>query len=280
MLLGGTIAGTYRNAAEWEALLAKSRFRAVTAPFNCRTPDPEVKEYMDAAARCGAAVAEVGVWKNLFDPDPVLAAQNQAYAREQLALADRWGIPCCVNVAGTPGAAGWDAADPVNFSPDMYDRIVSCIRSILDDVRPKRAYYTLEPMPWMIPDSPDCCLQLIRDVDRKQFAAHMDFVNMINCPRRFLAYEAFVEECFSKLGPYIKSTHLKDIRLDPMKLTTHLKECSPGEGSLDFCAILRIMHKYLPSDAPVLLEHMQTYEEYENAYRTVRACADAAGIPV
>ena len=38
-------------------------------------------------------------------------------------------------------------------------------------------------MPWMIPDSPDENLQLIKDVNRKAFAVHLDFVNMINSPK-------------------------------------------------------------------------------------------------
>ena len=196
------------------------------------------------------------------------------------ALADELGIPCCVNVAGTDSPVGWDAADPGNFSGEMYQRLVSSIRTIIDSANPKTAFYCLEPMPWMIPDSPDVTLQLMKDVDREQFAVHMDFVNMINCPRRFLDAEGFIEECFAKLGPYIKSTHLKDSRMDLMELTTVLHECSPGEGSLDFVRVLRIIDRYLPADAPVLLEHMSTFDEYRRAYDYVAAKAEVAGVGI
>ena len=63
-----------------------------------------------------------------------------------------------------------------------------------------------------------------------------------------------------QLAPYIKSTHLKDTRMNPDGLTTILEECSPGEGTLDYTRILPIIDKYLEPDAPVLLEHMQTFE--------------------
>ena len=106
----------------------------------------------------------------------------------------------------------------------------------------------------------------------------MDFVNMINCPRRYLAAEAFIEECFRKLGPYIKSTHLKDTRMNPTRLTTVLEECFPGEGSLDFARVLRILDRYLPPEAPVLLEHMNTFEEYRRAYEYVSGKAEEAGV--
>lgn len=280
MLLGGTVAGNWTSPKEWEDLLVRSRFRAVTAPFNCHTSKSEIDAYREICDKHGVVIAEVGVWKNPFDPDPAVAAEALEYAKGQLALADEVGVACCVNIAGTASAAGWDAADRSNFTDETYARIVASLRDIIDSVRPARAFYCLEPMPWMVPDSPDACLQLIRDVDRSRFAAHMDFVNMINCPRRYLAPEAFIEECFSKLAPYIKSTHIKDTRMHPTELTALLTECAPGEGTLDYVEVLRIMDRYLPADAPVLLEHMTTFDEYQTAYDYVAQKAVEAGVGV
>ena len=280
MRLGGTVSGHFSGPEEWEKLLVQSRFRAVTAPFTCRTPEKEMDAYRAICEKHDVVIAEVGVWNNVFDPDPEKAAEAMEYACAQLAMADRAGVCCCVNIAGTAGKAGWDAADRSNFTDETYERIIRSVREIIDRAEPKNAFYTLEPMPWMIPDSPDVCLQLIRDVDRPQFAAHMDFVNMINCPRRYLAPESFIEECFTKLGPQIKSTHLKDSRMDPNRLTAMLEECSPGEGSLDFARILEILDRHLPADGPVLLEHMSTFEEYDRAYSYVASIAAANGIRI
>ena len=280
MRLGGTIVGTYTNPEEWEQLLIRSRFRAITAPFSCHTDPDEIRAFTDAARRNDAVIAEAGVWRNVMDPDPKAAADAVRYAKEQLAMADRLGIPCCVNIVGTAGKAGWDAADPSNYTQETYERIISITREILDEVRPERTFYCIEPMPWMVPDGPDEYLQLIRDVDRPQFGAHMDFVNMINCPKRYLAAEDFIEECFRKLGPYIKSTHIKDSRMHPTRLTTVLEECSPGEGGLDYEKVLRTIDRHLPADTPVLLEHMQTEEEYRTAYEYVRQAAQRTGVTV
>ena len=280
MKLGGTVAGEWRTPMEWEACLVASHFKAVTAPFTALTPKTDTDAFCEIAARHHVVIAEVGVWKNLMDPDAGKARENRAFAKAQLTLADERNIPCCVNIAGTRSAEGWDAADPSNFTQETYDEIIAIVREILDEVKPRHAFYCMEPMPWMVPDSPESYLQLIRDVDRKQFAAHMDFVNMINCPRRYLAPEAFIETCFRTLGPYIKSTHLKDTRMHPTHLTTVLEECSPGEGTLDFGRVLSIMARYLPSDAPVLLEHMQTFEAYAKAYDVVACAAEGAGVSV
>ena len=278
MLLGGTVAGKWNSPEKWERLLAASRFKAVTAPFSCRTPHAETAAYVAAAKRQGAVIAEVGVWNNLFDPDPEKAAAARDYGAGQLALADEWGIPCCVNIAGTESTAGWDAADRSNFRPETYERIVNSVRDLIDSVKPKRTFYCLEPMPWMVPDGPEEYLRLIRDVDREHFGAHMDFVNMINCPRRFLDAEGFIEECFRLLGPHIRSTHLKDIRLHPTRLTTILEECSPGEGDLDFGRVLTAMDRLLPPEAPVLLEHMRSFREYARAYDFVSEQAARVGV--
>ncbi len=280
MRLGGTVAGRFTNPQEWEEILVRTGFRAVTAPFSAYTPRKMVDDYCAVAEKHDVLIAEVGVWKNIFDPDPKTAAEAMAYAKAQLALADELGIECCVNIAGTAGSAGWDGADPSNYTRETYDRIVASVREILDAVQPKRAWYCLEPMPWMVPDGPDEYLQLIRDVDRPRFGAHMDFVNMINSPRRYLCANEFIGECFAKLGPYIRSTHLKDSHMDRMKLTTVLTECSPGEGELDFRAILKIIDRYLPADAPVLLEHMNTFDEYRAAYDAVAAAAASAGVGI
>lgn len=280
MRLGGTVSGNFSGPEDWERLLVKSRFRAVTAPFHCDTPESETDAYRAACERHDVLIAEVGVWNNVFDPDPAKAAAAVEYAVKQLKLADRTGVRCCVNIAGTAGTAGWDAADRSNFTDETYERIIRSVREIIDRAEPEYAFYTLEPMPWMIPDSPDVYLQLIRDVNRPQFGAHMDFVNMINCPRRYLAPEKFISECFTKLGPMIKSTHLKDSRMDPNRLTAMLEECSPGEGSLDFAKVLKILDEQLPAEAPVLLEHMTTFEEYERAYNYVAAVAAENGIGI
>ena len=276
MRLGGTVC--CGSPAEWETKLVESGFRAVTAPFSCDTPREEIQRLVGICEKHDAVIAEVGVWRNPFDRTEGPA--NLDYAIRQLRLADELEIPCCVNVAGTDSDVGWDAADRGNFSEAMYRRLVGSIRAVIDGAKPRTAFYCLEPMPWMIPDSPDVYLQLIRDVDRRQFAAHMDFSNMINSPRRYLNAEGFIEECFQKLAPYIKSTHIKDTFMDPVHLTAMLRECAPGEGALNFARVLRILDRFLPADAPVLLEHMSTFEEYRTAYDYVAGIAESIGIDV
>ena len=278
MKLGGSIAAPFEGAERWGELLKRSRFAAVTCPVNCEAPEATVAGVLWEAQRLGVTIAEVGVWKNPLSPDAVERAAALKYAKGQLAFADEIGVPCCVNIVGSRGAR-WDGAYPDNYSEETYRAIVASIRDIIDSVRPKRAFYTIEPMPWMAPDGPDEYLQLIRDVDREQFAVHLDFVNMISSARRFLFAEDFIEECFEKLGPFTKSCHAKDVRLE-QPFTTMLREVAPGDGALDYAKVLRAADRLMPADMPFLLEHMQTDGEYAVAYEFVARVAAEAGVPI
>ena len=149
-------------------------------------------------------IAEVGAWSNPVSKDEEERKKALEYCKKQLDLADRIGARCCVNIAGSRGEI-WDGFYRDNYSEDTYALIVDSVREIIDDVKPKNTFYTLEPMPWMYPDSPDSYLRLIKDIDRKEFGVHLDFVNMINSPQKYLFNDKFIKECFDKLGPYIKA---------------------------------------------------------------------------
>ena len=101
------------------------------------------------------------------------------------------------------------------------------MREIVDAVAPRRTFFTLEPMPWSVPDSPEAYLALLRAIDRPRFAVHLDPVNLINTPAKFFGNAAFLRECFATLGPYVKSVHAKDIVLGE-ELTVRLTEVRPG----------------------------------------------------
>ncbi len=278
MKLGGSIAARFESAAQWGELLKRSRFAAVTCPVTHDAADGVVADVLAEAGRLGVVIAEVGVWKNPLAPDVSEREASLAFAKAQLRFADEIGAPCCVNIVGSRGAR-WDGAYADNYSEETYRAIITSIRDIIDSVRPEQTFYTIEPMPWMVPDGPDEYLRLIRDVDRERFAVHMDFVNMINSPRRFLFSSDFIRECFQKLSPYIKSCHAKDVLLE-QPFTSMLREVAPGKGALDYAEVLRLADKHLPADMPFLLEHMETDAEYLEAYDYVANIAKGVGIQI
>jgi sugar phosphate isomerase/epimerase len=148
--------------------------------------------------------------------------------------------------------------------------IVETTRAIIDDIKPRRTYFTLETMPWAYPDSPDSYVRLLKSIDRKRFAVHLDPVNLVCSPQRYFSNGKLIRECFEKLGPHIKSCHAKDILLQ-QKLTTHLDEIRPGLGGLDYATFLKELSKY--PDVPLMLEHLPNAEEYRLAAEHIRSVA-------
>ncbi len=273
MRLGAPIEETATPEA-WVESLKQQGYRAAYCPFDAAADQATRRAYVQAAEQADIVIAEVGAWSNPISLDDTVRSAAVEKCQQQLALADDIGARCCVNIAGARGER-WDGPYADNYSEDTFDLIVETVRKILDAVNPSRAYYTLEPMPWIVPDSPDTYLELIRAIERPQFAAHLDPVNMINSPRRYFKNTAFLEECFDKLGGYIQSCHAKDIIIRE-NLTVHLDELRPGLGTLDYATFLRRVNQ-LDADMPLMLEHLPM-SEYAPSAEYVRQVANTLNI--
>jgi sugar phosphate isomerase/epimerase len=132
-------------------------------------------------------------------------------------------------------------------------------------------------MPWAYPDSPDSVVDLIKAVDRKHFAAHLDPVNIVSSPQRYYNNGALIRECFEKFGNHIKSCHAKDIVMS-QDLTVHLDETLPGKGNLDYAVYLKELSKL--NGVPLMLEHLSTEDEYNQAAKHIRSVAKDNGLEI
>jgi len=131
-------------------------------------------------------------------------------------------------------------------------------------------------MGWNLPDGPDAYLDLIRAVDRRAFAVHLDVFNVVNSPSRFYDNAALIRECFAKLGKWIVSCHAKDLKWIP-EMNIHFQEVIPGRGQIDYATYLRELTK-LDVDAPLMLEHLQTAEEYTEGREYIKRVGSQNGI--
>ena len=238
------------------------------------TPGNQAIERAFAAEN--VVIAEVGAWVNMLDPDAEKRAKNIQYVTERLALADAVGARCCVDIAGSYHPTVWYGPDPKNLSNEFFDATVENCRRLIDAVKPKRTRFTIEMMGWSVPDGPDSYLKLIKAVDRKAFGVHMDVCNGVNSPTRFYQNRDFIRECFEKLGAWIVSCHAKDLAWIT-ELNVHFQEVIPGRGKIDYATYLRSVAS-LPVDAPLMLEHLKTAEEYEEGASYIRKVAAQAGV--
>lgn len=276
MRLGAPIYERFSDPESWVKAVQVAGYRAAYCPVDVNASAETVRAYAEAARDADIIIAEVGAWSNPLSPEDSIRREALEKCKKALQLAERIGARCCVNIAGSRGER-WDGPAAADLTVDTFDMIVQTVREIIDAVQPTRTYYTLEPMPWMYPDSPDSYLELLHAVERPQFGVHLDPVNMINSPARYYHNDAFLRECFAKLGKYIRSCHAKDTLLQP-RLTTHLDEVRPGAGVLDYRVYLREAHRADP-DMPVLVEHLSNEEEYRLAVQYIRGVAAAEQIP-
>lgn len=275
MRLGGVIVETCQNSQQWVEAHQRLGFRAAYCPIQSSASDQIVEEYFQAAQKADLIIAEVGAWSNPLDANEERSRAAILHCQQQLELAERIGARCCVNISGSCGAQ-WDGPHPDNLTDETFDRIVEITRQIIDAVKPERTFYTLEMMAWAYPDSADSYLSLIHAIDRKQFAVHLDPVNIVSSPWIYYHTGDLVRECFKKLGPYIKSCHAKDITFAG-RLTVHLDEILAGLGGFDYRAYLEELSKLDP-DAPLMLEHLANQYDYSKAADHIRQTATECGL--
>ncbi len=232
------------------------------------------REIEKAFAAENVTIAEVGAWNNMLDPDSEKRRANLQYVVERLALADAVGARCCVNIAGTfaPGRG----PHPDDLSQKYFDGTVENCRHVLDEVKPKRARFTIEMMAWCLPDSPDAYIKLLKAVDRKGLGVHLDPCNGINSAARYYHNSEFISECVRKLGPWIVSCHAKDLDMLP-ESNIHLQEVIPGRGHVDYRNYLRELSG-LPGEIPLMLEHLKTASDYDEGANYIRKVAAEAGV--
>ena len=259
MRLGTSSPLRHNSPEEWAANQIALGCRTVVFPVQSNEPEQKIIDYKEAADKAGLTIAEVGIWRNAMAADPVERKKCRDYCVEQLRLADFLGARCAVNVAGAFGPR-WDGGFLENFSKEAWDETVAMVREIIDRANVKRTYFTLEPMPWMVPTGPKEYLHLLEAVDRDRFAVHMDIINMVNSAERYFHPEELIDECAELLGGQIRSCHIKDVHLGE-RYTLRLEECGPGDGEFPLRYYAEKMHEIDP-DMPVILEHLQTDEEY------------------
>ncbi len=275
MRLGAPVFVCPMTPDAWIAALKREGYGAAYCPVGADADAATIRAYVEAAAQADIVIAEVGAWSNPLSADEATRQAALEKCQTQLALADEIGARCCVNIAGTRGEP-WDGPHPSNLTEETFDLIVETVRTIIDAVQPRRTYYTLEPMPWMYPDSADSYLRLLAAIDRSHFGVHVDMVNVINSPQRYFENAALIREWFTKLGPHIKSCHAKDTLL-ATRLTTHLDEVRPGLGYLDYRTLLRELDKLDP-DTPLMIEHLHAEEDYRLSAAYIRSVADEIGL--
>lgn len=275
--LGGPVFLKTQDPVELAREHRRLGYGAGQCPNFLKTGDSaRIREVEKAFAAENVVIAEVGAWKNMLDPDPQKRRENLAYVVDRMALAEAVGARCCVDIAGSYDAKIWYGPNPKNLSAEFFDATVENCRHVIDAVKPKRSNFSIEMMGWSVPDGPDSYAKLVKAVDRSGFGVHLDVCNGINCPVRFYRNTEFIRECFQKLGRWIVSCHAKDLHW-AVELNVHFVEVVPGRGQVDYTTYLSEVSK-LPADVPLMMEHLKTAAEYDEARQYIFKVGKEAGL--
>ena len=96
---------------------------------------------------------------------------------------------------------------------------------------------------------------------------------MITSVREYYGNAALIKDMFAKLGPHIRSCHAKDITLREDNYIPQMDEVRAGLGSLDYRIYLRELKKL--GDVPLMMEHLETAEEYKQAAGHIRKVGES-----
>jgi len=275
MRLGGPIfEGDIRDTAEWIRRHRRLGFSAAYSPY---IADPaERQEFKHALREADIVLAEFGAYCiNISHPDAQRREENIAEIARRLRRAEEMGARCCVMHGGSYNGSGCVKAHPENFSERNVEHNVRTIQRILDEVRPEQTKLVLETESYVLPDSPDLYLHMLKAIDRPGFAVHLDPVNITLSPRRVYHSGDFIRDCFTQLGPYIVSCHAKDTNLVD-HATVQITETYLGNGTLDYGAYLTELGRLHP-DTTLMIEHLNA-EQLPSALRYVFGKAAALGL--
>jgi sugar phosphate isomerase/epimerase len=106
----------------------------------------------------------------------------------------------------------------------------------------------------------------------------MDVCNILNSPSRLYRNAEVISECFRKLGKWTVSCHAKDLEWIT-EYNVHFLEVVPGRGQVSYGTYLRELASQAP-EAPLMLEHLKTPEEYEEGRTYIRRIAAEVGVTI
>lgn len=274
--LGGPVFEKYSNPDEWIAALQKSGYRSAYCPVSPGVDSTLIREYKTAASKNDIIISEVGAWSNPIDSDSQIADKAIQKCIDSLVLADEIGANCCVNISGSRNKSYWAGPHKDNLTEETFDLIVEITRKIIDAVNPTHTFFALEAMPWAYPDSADSYVRLIKAIDRERFGVHLDPVNLVTSPQIYFKNGDMIRDCFRKLGPHIRSCHAKDITLREDNYIPQLDEIIAGKGNLDYSVFLAELAKL--RDIPLMLEHLNSAEEYAQAAIYIRSVGKTVNV--
>jgi sugar phosphate isomerase/epimerase len=275
-------AGESHGAAGDPVLLARRHkekgFTAAYVPKIDINDAAMIRATREAFEKEGIVLAEAGYWDNIMDTNAETRTFHRERQLEAFALAEELGALCSLNIFGSYcHGNGNSRHKALNFTDEAFEAAVDMARYFIDAVKPKTAFFLYEIFPFDITDTAENVERLIKAVDRRQFGAHLDLVNLINCPRAYFSSGDIARECIRRFGDRIISCHVKDIKMKEPSISVILEEVPVGQGNIDLKTFMRQIEG-LSRPVPFMMEHLNSETQYDAAAEYIRKTGRELGI--
>ncbi len=143
---------------------------------------------------------------------------------------------------------------PDNYLPETEDRLVASLREIAEACEEHGIPIALECHVTSTLSSPQAVRRIIERTESPWVKMNMDPINFVKDLHTAYHTTDLINELFDNLGPYVASTHVKDVYVEDRHVV-HISETVPGDGIFDFDTFFRRLEATLP-DGYALVEHL------------------------
>jgi L-ribulose-5-phosphate 3-epimerase len=200
---------------------------------NLETPDDELKRIREAAAKNGITI--VNVWVSgaiaktpLNDDDPEVRAKGVAGLRRGIQMAKVLGTDSLLVV---PGEVGW-GPKMVHGYEETWNRISAELPKVIPDAEKAGVYMNFEEVWNRFLVSPLDMRRFVDQFKSKYVAVHFDVGNVFQY--------GFPQDWINTLGARIKRVHLKDYKMQGVKMGQFVPLL---EGNVDWHAVMPALVK-------------------------------------
>ena len=252
-----------KTEQERKAFLRKVGVMQVKTVTRPTLPDLSEKEVEDAAKYLranGIGVGEVGFHKGFASPDKNEHRTAMEYYRRVLVHAHILKAHCVAfPFTGDRGPMLRDPykgrlAAPALRSEDSWNRSIRATKELALEAEKLGVTIAAHPHLLSVLYSIERCKNLLESVASPSLKILLDPVNLVQ-PETYFRITEFLHQIFEELGKSIIALHAKDsIMSGGGKIVAHLNEAVPGEGVMDYAALLKGLNN-LPHDITLYVEH-------------------------
>jgi sugar phosphate isomerase/epimerase len=241
-------------------------------------PAAELHRVRDLLGGHGIRVVQSWGWAQcLVSPDETVRRDAVRTLQHAVRVAADLNALMVMTGTGSLNPRGGYWPHPGNHTPETEDRLVASLQETVPACETYGVPIALECHITTVLDSPQRVRRIIERASPRWIKANLDVVNFIPDIQTAFHNTALIEALFRDLGPYIPSSHLKDVYVEDRHVV-HISETVPGDGILDWDTLLRGYEKLLP-DGYAIIEHLPE-SLVPQAARFVRGKLAELGIPI